>query len=168
MFIGGLLIVIALLACIFISTGSFAWGYWNVGYEGIVRWILAFGVLWLAAYWRKWRWIFTPVLLLSILLAVFGVWFEFPPGWILTGAVFALFAWDLAEFQQRLKVVPARNDHPAMIRRRILRISILILAGEVFVSLVMLGRGQFTSDWGFFLAGLVILGSLQAFAWRRR
>lgn len=159
--------LIALIASIVISTGSFAWGYWQSGYEATARWIAAFGVFWLVSYWRKWRWVSSPAVFLALLLAAFGVWFKFHYGWMFSGAVFALVAWDLADFRQKLKLMPAREDIAGRTRRRILRISILILAGFTLVSLFMLSRTQFTSDWGLFLLVVTLFGSLQIFAWRR-
>jgi hypothetical protein len=161
------MILIALIASLIISTGSFAWGYWRAGYEDTARWIVAFGILWLVCHWRKSRWVSSPAIFLALLLAAFGVWFKFNYGWMFSGAVFALVAWDLADFRQKIRFMPAREDIAGRTRRRILRISILILAGFALVSLFMLSRGQFTSDWGLFLLAVILFGSLQVFAWRR-
>ena len=162
------MILIALIACVIFSTGSLAWGYWLAGYEGIARWVFVFGVLWLLAQWRKWKWFTSPAVLVYLLLAGYGVWFKFIPGWMFSGSVFGLFAWDLAEFQKRIKNMPAREDIHGMTRRRILRISLLVLLGFMLVSLVMLVNQQFARDWGLFVLFVCLIGSLQAFAWRIR
>jgi len=47
--------LIALMFSIIISTGSLAWGYASVGLDSVVRWIIAFGVLWLFSQWQRWR-----------------------------------------------------------------------------------------------------------------
>ena len=39
-----------------------------------------------------------------------------------SGAAFAFFAWDLTEFQQRLKRLPPRDDVDGMLRRHLIRI----------------------------------------------
>jgi hypothetical protein len=130
------LILIALIACIIISTGSFAWGYWLAGYEEASRWLIAFGVLWLVAHWLKWKWFSALAVLVSLTLAVYGIWFELTPGWMFSGAVFALFAWDLVEFQHKLKRLPSREDKNGMKRRHLIRI-VILAAVAIGVALVL-------------------------------
>ena len=169
-FYGGSLILVSLIVCIVLSTGSFAWGYRQAGYEEIVRWLFIFGAEWIAAAWRRWRWFSTPAVLLCLVLAVYGVWFEFGGGWMFNGAVFALFAGNLAEFDRKLKFLPTREqgEIPIRTRRHILRISLLVLVGFVIEMLFLLVRGQLSPEWGMFALGVVFIGSLQVFAWRRR
>lgn len=123
------------MICILISTGSFAWGYWLAGYEDVVRWIIVLGVLWLISLWRRWRWFSVAAVLIFLLLAVIGVWFEFVPGLMFGGAVFGLFAWSLTEFQQKLRLLPAREDKKGMTRRHLIRIALLaaVAIGIAFV-----------------------------------
>lgn len=162
---GGQLISIALFVCIAISAGSFAWSYWQAGFGGVSRWIAVFGIVWLASYWRKWKWFPTFALGLSLLLAAIGVWFEFHPGWIFSGAAFALIAWDFSEYREKLKFMPRREDIQGRTRRRILRISILLVMGLAFVSLIFFLTGRFTNDWGLFLLIIILIGCLQAISW---
>lgn len=159
------MISIALFICILISVGSFGRGYWQAGCGEASPWIAAFGVLWLASYWRKWRWFPTFALGLSLLLAAIGVWFEFHPGWIFSGAAFALIAWDLSEYREKLKFMPKREDIRGRTRRRILRISILMAMGLAFVSLFIFWTDRFTNDWGLFLLACFLTGSLQVIVW---
>lgn len=135
---GGKLILIALNICIAIMTGSFAWGYWLAGYEEVARWIALFGILWIIAQWRKWRWFFSPAVFLSLLLAIIGVWLEFPLGWMFNGAAFGVFSWNLVEFQQRLKFLPPREDSMGMTRRHLLRVGLLAFGSIIFTFLLMI------------------------------
>lgn len=162
------LIVIALVSSILIAVGSFAWGYWSAGYDGITYWMIAFGFLWLVAQWRRWRWVSTAGVILALLLAIFGVWFNLIVGWMFSGAIFALFAWDLTKFRHALLFANARDDISGMTRRHIARISFLALAGMLVASLLMYIRGQFTVEWGVFFLGVFMLGSLQTVAWLGR
>lgn len=50
-------------------------------------------------------------------------------GWMFSGAIFALIAWDLNQFQIKLSLLPDREDKRGMTRRRLIRISILALVG---------------------------------------
>ncbi|MEN9562314.1 MAG: hypothetical protein RIR73_558, partial [Chloroflexota bacterium] len=112
------------------------WGYWLAGYENATEWILAFGIFWLVSLWRKWKWFSAPAVLISLGLAAFGVWFKFIPGLMFSGAVFALFAWHLTEFRQKLKFLPPREDAKGMTRRHLIRIGILA-AGAVMIALAL-------------------------------
>lgn len=132
------MIRIALIASIVVSIGSFAWGYWQAGFEAAVRWISIFGLFWLLAYWRKWRWFPVPAVFASLLLAAFGVWFEFHSGWMFNGAAFALIAYDLGEFERKLAVLPPHDDIPGRTRRHLTRIALLALcAAPLFFCFVL-------------------------------
>jgi hypothetical protein len=158
----------ALILSIIISTASFAWGYWTAGYQDIARWIILFGAAWVASHWRRWKLFPTPAIFISLLLAAFGVWFELHYGWMFSGAAFALIAYDLGEFQLRMKMLPAREDIRGRTRRRILRISFLVGVGLALVTLLISFIGQLTREWGLFLVVVALLGSLQIFAWLNR
>ena len=132
------MILIVLIACIIISTGSFAWGYWISGYEEAARWIIAFGVFGLAAQWRKWKWFSALAVFVSLPLAIYGIWFEFSPGWIFNGMIFSLFAWDLTEFQKKIKLLSPREDVNGMTRRHLLRIGFLALSSVVMMFFLLL------------------------------
>jgi hypothetical protein len=159
------LISIALFICIIISVGSFAWGYGRAGYDEASPWIAAFGILWLASYWRKWKWFPTFALGLSLLIAAIGVWFEFHPGWVFSGAAFALIAWDLSEFREKLKFMPRREDLRGRTRRRLLRISILMALVLALISSFIFWTDRFTNDWGLFLLSVLLIGCSQVIVW---
>jgi hypothetical protein len=161
-------IILALVFSIIISTGSIAWGYAGAGFQVVTGWIISFGALWIFSLWRKWRWFSSLGLLLSILLAIFGLWFNFIIGWIFSGSIFALFAWDLTEFQQKIKLVPAREDVKGMTRRHLARISLLALGGLLFASALMFWWGQFNDEWGMFVGSVVALGLTQIVAWIKK
>lgn len=140
MLIGVILIIIALVICIIISSASFAWGYWQAGYENAVDWIVAFGAFWLVSQWRKWKWFSAPAVLISLGLAVFGVWFKFTPGLMFSGAVFGFFAWSLTEFLQKIKFLPPREDAKGMTRRHLIRIGILTVGAVVITFILGIGK----------------------------
>ena len=159
------MISIALALSIIITTGSFALEYSRAGYENLAVWTVIFGLIWLASLWFKWRWVSTLAVILALPLAVFGVWFQFVIGWMFSGAIFSLLAWDLMKFQHMLLFVNVREDILGMTRRHIARISLLALIGMLIASFLMYLRGQFNAEWGLFLASVLGLGSLQIVAW---
>lgn len=123
-----------------ISTSSFAWGYWQAGLEGAARWIVVFGTVWLLAQWRKWREFSIPAVFLALILAAYGVWYKFVPGLMFSGAVFGVLAWNLNEFQRKLRMLPQREDKAGMTRRHLIRIGLLSV-GSILIAL-FLGIGR--------------------------
>lgn len=132
------MILAALIVSIVISAASFAYGYSTAGHQVVARWVAVFGVVWLVSHWRKWRWFPTPAIFISLLLAAFGVWFEFHYGWMFSGAAFALIAYDLGEFGRKLGAMPPNEDIPGMARRHLIRIGILALCAAL-ISLLAAG-----------------------------
>ena len=123
------MILSSLIISIFFSTTSFAWGYFQAGYENTAKYISIFGILWLISHWQKWRWFPSVALFLSIFLAIFGLWFDLLLVWMFSGAIFALIAWDLNQFQIKLSMLPNREDKQGMTKRRLIRIMFLALVG---------------------------------------
>ena len=160
--------LIALMFSIIISTGSLAWGYASVGLDSVVRWIIAFGVLWLFSQWLRWRWFSALALFLSILFAITGLWLSFPIGWMFASAIFALVAWDMTELRTKLKFLLPREDSKGIERRRVARVSLLAFSGLLLASLMVLWLIQWTSEWGMFLLGVTLLGLTQVITWFRK
>lgn len=161
--------MVALVFSILISTGSFAWGYTEMGSATLSHWMIAFGLLWLFSQWRGWKWFPSFALLLSILAAMIGLWINVSIGWMFSGAIFALFAWDMTELRKKLNLLPPREDAGGFARRHLLRVSLLALGGLLFASAMMVWWGQFTSAWGTFLFCVIFLGLAgQLPAWVKR
>lgn len=157
--------IAALLFSIIIGIGSLAWGYAGTGLHQLSPWIIAFGGLWLASLWQGWRW-FPPLgLFFSILFAVIGLSLSFPIGWMFSGAIFALLAWDMSELREKLHFMTSRDDAKGIERRHVARISFLALSGLFFASFLMLWWRQWTNEWGNFLLGVSLLGITQIIAW---
>ncbi len=97
--------------------------------DGAVRGIGLLGLFWLFSVWRRWRWFSVAGLFFSLLLAAVGVWLGLAIGWMVSGTLFALAAWDLTEFRLRLKQLPPREDAKGIERRHILRIGLLAVVG---------------------------------------
>lgn len=159
------MIFAALMLSIIISIASLAWGYAEAGFDVFSPWIISFGLLWMFSQWRGWKWFSSLGLLLSILAAMIGLWLNFMIGWVFSGALFALFAWDMTEFRQKLHFMTSREDMKGMARRRIARVSLLALGSLLFASMLMFLWGQLTFEWGMFLLVVILLGLSQVFAW---
>lgn len=126
------MIIVAFMLSVVFSATFLAWGYFRAGYESPAKYIFAFGVLWLISRWRRWKWFSSLALLVSLFLSIFGLWFDLSHTWMFSGAIFAFFAWDLNQFQEKLILLPDREDKNGMMRRHLIRIGILALVGLLF------------------------------------
>lgn len=160
--------LVALLSSIVISSVSLAWGFAERGFTSFSVWILILGAGWLFAVWQGWNWYASFALFISIVLAAFGLWFGFIPGWMFAGGIFALVAWDMTDFRQRLLEMAKDDDTRGIERRHLARISLLALIGMVLASIAMLVRVQFTFEWSALLVIVALLGLGQLVAWFRR
>ena len=159
--------LVALIFSIVISSASLAWGYALGGYGSFSIWIILLGAGWLLAIWQRWHWYSTLALPVITILSALGLWFGFVPGWLFAGGIFALFAWDMAEFRLRLISMAKDDDTRGIERRHLARVSLLTLAGLALASITMLLRLQFTFEWIVFLVAVALLGLAQLVVWFR-
>jgi len=160
--------LIALLSSIVISSASLAWGFAQGGFTSFSVWILILGAGWLFSVWQGWNWYSSFDLFVSTVLAALGLWFGFIPGWMFAGGIFALVAWDMTDFRQRLRGMADDDDTRGLERRHLARISLLALIGMVFASVSMRVRVQFTFEWSVLLVIVALLGLGQLFGWLRK
>jgi hypothetical protein len=158
----------ALVCCIILSVSSLAWEFANAGLNPISLWLFIFGIVWLFALWRGWDWFSSLGLFVAVFAAAIGLWFEFNTEWMIAGAIFALFAWDITEFRRRLRYIAADDDLRGVERRHIARISIVVLAGLFLVTCALFLKLHFTFEWGVLLVVVILLGLAQLAAWFRR
>ena len=159
---------VALISSILIGIWSLAWGYSQIGLDAVTWWIIILGAAWLITAWNGVRWFSSFALALVILASAFGLWFRFAPGWMFSSVIFALVAWDLARFRQRLIFLPAREDKRGMERRHIARLSLLSLVGLFIASITMFLRGAFINEWGALLLIVTVLDLAQLIVWLRK
>ena len=157
-----------LVASIILSAGSLAWVFFEAGLNDFGRWILAFGVAWLVAQRIGWKWVSSVGLALAVFLSAAGLWFGLTPGWMFSGALFALVAWDLTDFRERMRFVAADDNARGMERRHLARISLLALGGMVIASITMILRVKFTIEWGALLVVVILIGLGQLVNWLRK
>jgi len=160
--------LVALLSSIVISSVSLAWGFVQHGFTSFSVWILILGAGWLFAVWQGWEWYSSFALFISTIAAALGLWFGFTPGWMFAGGIFALVAWDMTDFRQRLRGMAKDDDTSGIERRHLARISLLAFIGMVFASVSMLVRVQFTFEWSALLVIVALLGLGQLVGWLRR
>lgn len=155
----------ALLFHIALSSAALARGFAEFGFASASIWMLILGAIWFFSIWQEWEWFSTFGLIVAVIAAAFGLWGRFSPGWMFSGAVFALFAWDLNDFRYRMRLIKQNKDAPGIERRRLARISLLSFAALVLASVAMHLRGKFNNEWGFFLAIAIALELTQSSGW---
>ena len=162
------MILFAFLFSVLMSASSLAYAYNTVGFVMLARYALVFGALWLYAGWKRWTWFSAIGLLLSLALAGYGLWIELSPGWMISGALGGLLAWDLTEFMRRLRFAARTDDLRGLERRHLARVTIVALIGVALASIPMLVRLEFTFEWVVLLTLIAALGVTQLVAWLRR
>lgn len=155
----------ALVCSIILSVGSMAWGYAEGGFLSVSRYMVFFGIAWLIALWRRWNWFPSLGLFAAVFAAAVGFWIELGIGWMIAGAAFALFAWDLAELRRRIQFLIVDDEMRGIARRHIARVSLVILGGLVLVTLALSLQLKLTFEWGVFLVLVILLGLTQLAAW---
>lgn len=158
----------ALVSGILLSMGTLAWEYSQAGFSSLSLFFFIFGIVWLFSLWRNWDWFSSLGLFVTVFTAALGFWFEFNSSWMIAGAAFALFAWDMAEFRRRLRSIIVDDQIRGMERRHIARVSLVILAGLFLVTVALFIQLQFTFEWGVLLVIVILLGIAQLVAWFRR
>jgi len=161
------LILVTLILSIIFSAGCLAWGYAEAGANSYSIWIGSLGLLWLVSLRARLKWFSSFVLVAYTLIAMLGLWLNLTVGWMFGGAIFALLAWDMDEFQLKLNDMPAGEDLKGMARRHLARVSLLTMVGLLVATLLMSLRGQAPLGWKFFLSGVTVLGLSQIIGWLR-
>jgi hypothetical protein len=160
--------LVVFIFSVLMGVGSLAYAYSNAGFVTLTRYILAFGVPWLFAGWKRWTWFSAIALLLCVALAAFGLWIDLSPGWMISGALGGLLAWDLTEFMRRLRFAARTDNLRDLERRHLARAAIVALIGAGLASIPMLVRLEFSFEWVVLLTLIAAFGVTQLVAWLRR
>ncbi len=118
---------ISLIISLLVGCGALVSAYSQTALEDGARFLWILGIIWLIAFWRRWRWFAAVGLLIFIALAAYGLWISLPPGLMILGALGGLLSWDLQELTRRLHYALRTEDVRALEKRHIGRL--LIVAG---------------------------------------
>jgi hypothetical protein len=158
----------AFVTSVLIGIGSISYAYAGHGFGLVARAMLFLGALWLFAGRQRWVWFSTIALAILVCLAGYGLWIELSPGWMISGSLGGLLAWDLTDFMRRLRLAPLMDDLRALERRHLTRLTIVLLLGIALASIAMLVRMEFTFEWLMLLTLVAVLGVTQLVSWLRR
>lgn len=158
----------AFVTSVLMGVGSLSYVYAGKGFDLVARGLLILGALWLFAGRQRWVWFSTIALVILVSLAAVGLWIDLSTGWLITGALGALLAWDLTDFMRRLRFAPLMDDLRALERRHLTRLTIVTVVGVFLASIAMLVRVEFTFEWIMLLTLIAVLGVTQLVSWLRR
>jgi hypothetical protein len=171
-----------------LSTGFLATGLFANGLPWFGAGVICFGILWIAGLALAWKWIPSTGLVIGYGVAAFAllqlpvsgpgsnlpsgvsiVTFQGSPGIseavFLLGALFALVAWDVAEFQFRLVLASKEDNTRALEQRHLLRL-LSIFAGGGTLSIVVLNFHIKSSfEWTMVLLIFAVWGIGRVVAW---
>lgn len=120
---------VAMVLSIIVGIISLAYGYSQEGYASPALWIAVLGIFWALAHWRRIYWFSAVAFFLMIFAAGYGIWREFPPVWMLIGALGSLLGWDLSDFAMRLRYAAPTDDVEGMERRHLARVGVVAALG---------------------------------------
>jgi len=158
----------AFMISVLIGVGSLAFAYTSRDLDLVVQGLLAFGLFWVYAGWKRWNLVSSAGILILVALAGYGLWIELSTGWMIAGTLGGLLAWDLSEFMRRMDVAPDSEDMSGMQRRHIARLTLVAVLGLSLASIAMLVRVEFTLEWMMLLSLIAVLGLTQLVTWLRR
>jgi hypothetical protein len=115
--------------CSVLSIGLLATGYFRSGLRWPALGLLVFGIMWIVGLALLWDWIQFLGLFISYGAAALGLFLELTPVFLISAALFALLAWDLAGFYLRLSLASPEDDLAGLERRHLSRLVALALAG---------------------------------------
>lgn len=139
-------------ACPILSVGFLAAGNFLIGFGWPAVGLLVIGILWIVGLALSWDWIPPLGLFAAFGAAALGLFLDPSAGLraslgvgpnallgtgdpgrpavlLISGAIFALLAWDLAEFDFRLRLASPDDDTVGLERHHLLRLAILTLVG---------------------------------------
>ncbi len=158
---------ILLVIDIILSSASLAWGYYAAGWTSLAIWLVIPGITWVVATWRRADWAASVELIFAVLAAGLGLLLGALPGWMLAGSFFALIAWDLTAFRERLSLASFEDDLAGIERRHLLRLSLLALAAMVLSSIALFANLKMSFEWILLLTIVTAVGITQFVRWLR-
>jgi hypothetical protein len=113
------------------------------------------GITWVVGQ-IKWTWIGSLGFAMVTIAAVLGIFLNFPVMPNIAGIMFAFIAWDLAEFNSRLKQAAKHDDMKSIERRHLIRLGLILAASWGVVLLTRTIRVRFNFE----VAALLVLAGV--------
>jgi hypothetical protein len=129
--------------------------------------LVVVGVVWVLGQIR-WTWIGSLGMVFVTIAALAGVFLGLPVLPMISAIMFAFIAWDLSDFNGRLKLAAKQDDVRNLERNHLLRLGLVLGAGWGVVLLTRIIRVRFTFEIAALLALLGVWGISQLVGKLRR
>ena len=134
-------------ACLVLSIALLATGYSIHHLLWATLGILVFGILWSLGLVLRWDWILIPALYASFGIAAYGLILGISTALLISAAIFSLLAWDLAEFQVRLRKASPEEDTSTLEKRHLLRLVVPALIGGALSAFALTIHLRLLFEW---------------------
>jgi hypothetical protein len=132
------------LVCPVMSVSLLASGYYLGGW----KWpAVGLFVFWMIGLIIHWAWVPPGGLFVACVAASMGLFLDLSPLLLIPSAIFALLAWDLAGFQDRLSMASPDDDVITLEKRHLFRLSVLALGGIGLSGLALYLHFKFPFEW---------------------
>jgi hypothetical protein len=154
--------------CVVLAAGAlvagFAFGDWGL-WAGAIAFL---GALWLLGSWRGAEWISPAALVGSAGVAAIGLWLGLGAGWMVSGFMAALCAWELDRFSSLLRKVGRVDEQRVLETRHLARLLLVSILGAALAALAL--RVELTLSFAAvaLLALLAVWGLARAVRFLRR
>ena len=138
---------VALILFIFLSGGLVSLALYLGDYSFLSLIPLGLSAVWILGIFRTWKWIPALGLFGIYAMVVDGLLFDAPLVLLIPGAFLALLAWDLSDFSFRLQLAAPGDESTALLRRHLLILSLVTLAGVALQGFALTVHMRFTFEW---------------------
>lgn len=135
------------LICPPLSVGLLASAFFLGGFTWVAEVLLFLGVLWMIGLSLHWTWISFLGLLSAYAAAAMGLFFDLSIFLIIPAAIFALMAWDIAGFYDRLSLASPDDDVFTLEQRHLVRLFAISLGGVCLSALALSLHLKFPFEW---------------------
>jgi len=144
--------VFCLVLSTLLSVAIVTWGYFANGLTNQTIILIVVGISWIFGQ-IKWAWFGSLGLTLMTLAAITGILLGFPVLPMIAGVMFAFIAWDLTDFNNRLKQAGKRDDTKGLESLHFSRLGLILAAGWGVVLLTRFIKVRFNFE----VAALLVL-----------
>ena len=151
--------------CMILSVGLLAAGYFLSGLGWPSVGLLIFGIIWIVGLALRWDWVPLVGLFASFGAAAIGLFLDLSLFFLIPAALFALLAWDLAEFHIRLRLASPEDDTTGLERSHLTRLFALALAGGGLSAFALTLHLKPSFEWMIVLMFLTVWGISRMVDW---
>ncbi len=133
--------------CLLFSIGLLVAAYFLGGLDWVALGVLGFGIVWTIGLALRWSWIPSLAFFASYLSAAVGFLLDLSPFYLIPAAVFALLAWDLTGFVDRLRLASPGDDISSLEKRHLVRLLPLALIAVSFSAVALAMHLKPSLEW---------------------